>query len=58
MRKPVVAARINTELKTKLDRATDNRRDPYAPSVANIVERGIELALKEFESKRRKQINP
>ena len=49
-----IGIRISEELKKRLDRATSRERDPYAPTLTQVVERGLELALKEFEERRRK----
>jgi len=49
-----IGIRISEELKRRLDRATDRKLDPYAPTLSQIVEHGIELALAELEKRRRK----
>lgn len=50
-RRPMVGARIERSLFMRLKRATDRTKTAYAPSVAKIIERGIELALAELEKK-------
>jgi hypothetical protein len=54
MKGTTVAARINGELATRLQKATDRRRDPYAPTATQVIIRGLELALAEMERKRGK----
>jgi hypothetical protein len=44
--------RIPADLKVRLDRASDQKRDPYAPTRAKVIERGIELALQELKAKK------
>jgi hypothetical protein len=34
------------------NRTRDQKRDPYAPTRAKIIERGIELALQELKAKK------
>lgn len=53
--KEIMSIRIDPALKSALDRICDQDRDAYAPSRARIVERGIELALRELEAKRGKK---
>jgi hypothetical protein len=52
MSKELLSVRIDSEVKAALERISDQDRDVYAPSKARIVERGIELALRELEAKR------
>lgn len=52
MAKPLLSVRIDPSLKSRLDKASDQDRDPFAPTRAKIVERGIELALKELDAKK------
>lgn len=47
-----IGIRISAEVKAALDAATDRARDPYAPSVTQIVERGITLAVQELYVRR------
>lgn len=47
--KIAVTFRISKELKRRLDRACDRDHNPYAPSKTRLIERGIELALREVE---------
>ena len=46
---PRFSFRLKRELRAKLDKATAGH---YAPSITAIIERGIDLALKELKSKR------
>lgn len=55
MAKELLSVRIDGSLKARLDKASDQARDPYAPAKAKIVERGIELALKELDAKTGRQ---
>lgn len=48
----LLSVRIDEGVIAALDRASDQDRDAYAPSKARIVERGIELALRELEAKK------
>jgi hypothetical protein len=52
--KKPVTVRLPDELIEAVGRATDKSRDPYAPSVTQVIERGIRLALKELERKGKK----
>lgn len=52
MAKELLSVRIESSLKGRLDKASDQDRDPYAPAKAKIVERGIDLALKELDAKK------
>jgi hypothetical protein len=52
MKKELLSVRIAADLKARLDRASDQERDPYAPTRARIIERGIELAVRELEAKK------
>lgn len=47
-----IGVRLGAEAKAALDAATDRARDPYAPSVTQVVERGIILAAQEIAAKR------
>lgn len=51
---PMVGTAISTELAGRLSKAADRKRDPYAPTVSQIIVRGIELALSELEKRRGK----
>jgi predicted DNA-binding protein len=55
MKKELLSVRLPADLKARLDRASDQTRDPYAPARARIIERGIELALREIEIKKTKR---
>lgn len=46
-----IAARIPFDLAQRLDLATDRQKNPYAPTLSQIVVRGIELALAELQKK-------
>lgn len=46
-----LSLRIDRELLDKLERAVDRSKNPYAPSKTQIIERGIELALRELEKR-------
>jgi hypothetical protein len=52
MKKEPLSVRIPADLKVRLDRASDQKRDPYAPTRAKVIERGIELALQELKAKK------
>lgn len=47
-----VGARIPPEIAARLEKATDRSQDPWAPTISQIISRGIELALQEREAKR------
>lgn len=51
MTKEQLSLRISETLLARLRTAADKARNPYAPSLTQVVERGIELALKELERK-------
>lgn len=53
MTKSPVTFRIEDGLLERLKKATSDNNDPYAPTQVQIVERGIELALKEIEAKKK-----
>jgi hypothetical protein len=46
-----LTVRIPPEIETRLAKATDRKINPYAPSITQVVSRGLELALKEIEQK-------
>lgn len=50
----LISARISLGLAERLAKATDRERDPYAPSLSQVIKRGLELALKELDVKRKK----
>jgi len=52
MTKPAqhLGVRIPAELKDRLSAATNRGADPYAPTITQIVARGIELALAELQA--------
>ena len=52
MAKELLSVRIETSLKGRLDKASNQNHNPYAPTKAKIVERGIELALRELDAKK------
>lgn len=47
--KPQFSFRIRPDLRTELQKAS---KGPYAPSMTAIIERGIELALRELKTKK------
>jgi hypothetical protein len=52
MAKSPFALRIDEELLERLRKATLSSGDRYAPTMTQVVERGIELALKELERRK------
>lgn len=52
MKRKQLNHRISDELAAKLDKATDRTKDPYAPTISQLVEHGLELAIKEYETRR------
>lgn len=44
-----VGARISLKLNERLERAADRTVNIYAPTVSQIITRGIELALEELK---------
>lgn len=46
-----ITVRLEKGRAAKLRVASDKGKNPYAPSVTQIVERGIDLALNELERK-------
>ncbi len=52
MQAPPTTVRLPMPLHQKLLVATDRDRNPYAPTVSKIVQRGVELALKEMEKRK------
>lgn len=48
-----ITIRLTEESYGRLRRAADRTKDPYAPAITAIAERGIELALRELEKKKR-----
>ena len=48
--KTPMAFKIRPDIAAKLRAAANNPKDPYAPTMTAIVERGIELALKERQA--------
>jgi predicted DNA binding CopG/RHH family protein len=52
--KKPVSIRLPDDLIEAIAKATDKRRDPYAPSITQVIERGVRLALKELERKGKK----
>ena len=49
-----VGARITEELAARIEAATDKMKDPYAPTLSRLIERGIELAIAELTKRRGK----
>jgi hypothetical protein len=54
MTREQIGLRLPAELLERLRTAADASKNPYAPSMTQIVERGIILALRELERKARK----
>lgn len=52
MAKTTVSFRLDEELLDRLRKATVESRSPFAPSMTAVIERGIELALRELEKRR------
>jgi hypothetical protein len=48
-----IAARIDDALAKRVRMVTDRKRDPFAVSISQLIQRGVELALQELESKRK-----
>ena len=46
-----VTVRVPAELADRLAKATDTRKNPYAPNASQIMLRGLDVALKEVERK-------
>ena len=53
MKQTQIAARISNDLATRVRKVTDRKQDPFAVSISQLIERGVELALKELEQKRK-----
>lgn len=49
--KTVISLRIDSRLRAQLDRMTDRERDPLAPSISQVTERGLVLAMAEFSKR-------
>jgi predicted transcriptional regulator len=47
-----ITVRLDEELLARLDKVTDAGRNPYAPSKRQVIERGLELALRELEKRK------
>lgn len=52
MTKQTLSFRIDAVILERLRRLTLDSQDPYAPTMTQVVERGIELAIKELERKK------
>ena len=52
MSREMITFRLESELKARLDRVTDRDRDDYAPTKTQVLQHGLELALRELEAKR------
>jgi predicted transcriptional regulator len=52
MAKTTVSFRLDEELVDRLRKATVESRSRFAPSMTAVIERGIELALRELEKGR------
>ena len=51
MKRSPATFRITDELAKRLEKATDKRRFPYAPTKTQLFLRGLELSLREVERK-------
>lgn len=49
MKSNQIGIRVSDDHRSRIDRVTDRDRNPYAPTITQLIERGIELALKELE---------
>lgn len=52
MSKMPMTFRIEAKLLARLEKACDKAKNPYAPTQTQVVERGIELALRELERRK------
>jgi uncharacterized protein YfbU (UPF0304 family) len=52
MKKTQIAIRVDTALLKRARSLSDKNGNPYAPSLIQIIERGLELALRELERKK------
>lgn len=52
MKTEAITARIPPDLKKRVETAANAKDDVYSPSMSKIVERGLELALKELEKRK------
>jgi hypothetical protein len=52
MNKVQIGFRLDAELVDRARLATDKDKNPYAPTLTQIVERGLELALRELDKKK------
>lgn len=51
MKRIPISFKLPAELVRRLRSAADHASDPYAPTLTAVVERGIELALRELGKK-------
>jgi hypothetical protein len=49
MKKIIQTIRVDADLLERARKAANKDRNPYAPSLIQIIERGMELALRELE---------
>lgn len=47
-----IAGRVSPDLAERAKKAADRKVNPYAPTLSQIVARGLELALQELDKKR------
>lgn len=55
MKKPMLSVRLPAGHLARLRAATDSTKNPYVTTVTKIVERGIDLALKEIDRKKKRR---
>jgi hypothetical protein len=53
MKKTQIAIRLDSSLLARARRVSDKENNPYAPTLIQVIERGLELALREIEKKKR-----
>lgn len=49
-----LGARVSYDLAQRVKDAADREQNPFAPSVTQIIVRGLELALQELEKRQKK----
>lgn len=47
-----LGTRVREDQYRRLKQETDRRTDPYAPTISQIIQRGIDLALQEIDQMR------
>jgi hypothetical protein len=53
MRERSITVRISPDLDRRISKVLDPTRDPYAPTLTRLVERGLELVLAELEKRKK-----